>query len=299
MTGIQKRWPGVVGLLVGLACWAAPAVAQNCGLGAGDRALFTAEHMYGGQPTPGAILVRRGYVAQYDPANRVPRWVAWRAIATYRNRVRRSGRFASFRVDPNIPDNPVRDRDYNGLHQGGVGFARGHMAPYFIAGGDRNRTGVRAPSDAFDACTVFEINYMTNVAPQLHNRFNGSGGLWYKLETLERQTILPRGQELHIIAGTIFGPNPRRVGPDADIGVPDMFYRVLVTSSGVVPFLFTHGQQVGATGCRLDAQLTDCIVTVADIERVAGVDLFSGLSDEEERALEASDGRAVWRSLVQ
>src|SRR3546814_17228692 len=76
-----------------------------------------------------------------------------------------------------------------------------------ISGGDRNNNGKSAakttkghPADDIeDACTVFEFNYMSNIAPQLHSRFNGSGGLWYKLETRIRERVAGKGKSVHKI----------------------------------------------------------------------------------------------------
>jgi endonuclease G, mitochondrial len=192
----------------------------------------------------------------------------------------------------------VQDADYLGIYDNGRGYARGHLAPFFISGGDRNGDGEKAAKDYFDACTVFEINFMSNIAPQFHNRFNGSPGLWYRLETIERTRLMPSGRPFHVIAGTIFGPDPERVGPRGDIGVPDMFYRILVTEEGVVPFLFVHLRRLDPAGCELDAGLEACIVTIADIERLTGADFLHALGAEEEERLEIGDGPAIWRELT-
>lgn len=39
-------------------------------------------------------------------------------------------------------------------------------------------------------------------------------------------------------------------------------------------------------------------MAVADIERLTGADFFSGMSDNEESALESSDGRAIWQAIL-
>ncbi|MBO6544074.1 MAG: DNA/RNA non-specific endonuclease [Alphaproteobacteria bacterium] len=90
-------------------------------------------------------------------------------------------------------------------------YACGHLAPYFVFGGDGDSDGIDSEieedlkvEDIDDACTVFETNYMTNIAPQLHNSLNGLGGPWYKVETLVRD-LAKLGQEIHVLAGTIFG----------------------------------------------------------------------------------------------
>jgi len=82
---------------------------------------------------------------------------------------------------------PVEDEEYNGLFSS-KGYARGHIAPFKILGGDRDDDGDYAVygkgvmSDENDELTIFQGYYMTNIAPQHHKAINGPGGLWYKLE---------------------------------------------------------------------------------------------------------------------
>ena len=271
-----------------------------------DKSALVAEHLFGGAPSSGAILIRRGYVTEYDAARRVPRWAAWHAAPDYLDTPEREGRWKSFRTDPDV-GNPVRNGDYTGL-KAAFDYARGHIVPYFISGGDRDDDGQDAEietennlpiEDIDDACTVFEINYMSNVAPQLHGAFNGAGGLWFELETIVRTKLIGAVTPLRIIAGTIFGDaDIHKVGPDEDIHVPHMFYKIVIADSGVVPFLFIHKAQIGDKGCGLDAALETCIVKLADIEALTGLDFFAGLPDTDEALLEGTDGRAVWQVLL-
>lgn len=277
-------------------------------------------HVFGGLPTEGAVLVRRGYVAQYDAVHRVPRWVAWHAAPEFRNSVpARSGPWDDFHSDPDL-SSPIMDDDYKFWHGSEFNFARGHLAPYFIMGGDRDGDGNSAANaanqelDIDDACTVYEANYLSNVAPQFHSRFNGSGGLWNKLESKVRE-LVDAGKTFHIIAGTIFGELPtQHIGPltqitvagekktllkgPFDIGVPHMFFKLIIAEQGVVPFLFVHTDQIESLGCTLEAELEECISTVADVESLTGLDFFRGLNDAEEQALESSNAHQIWQELT-
>ena len=305
----MTRQAGIVAqaLLVVCLLAAGDALGQSCpALDENEKAALAAEHLFGGPPSPGAILIRRGYVTEYDATRRVPRWAAWHAAPEYLMPPKRKGRWARFRTDPDVA-NPVRKSHYNGLFAA-FDLARGHIVPYFIAGGDRDGDGQDAEietadnlpvEDIDDACTVFEVNYMSNIAPQLHGTFNGAGGLWYALETKVRKDIVGAGRPIHIIAGSVFGDAPvRRVGPDKDIHVPHMFYKILIGEAGAVAFLFTHEARIGPKGCALDAALESCIVTVGDIEAVTGLDFFADLGDEAEALIEDTDGRAVWQTLL-
>ena len=131
-------------------------------------------------------------------------------------------------------------------------YACGHLAPYFVFGGDGDSDGIDSEieedlkvEDIDDACTVFETNYMTNIAPQLHNSLNGSGGPWYKVETLVRE-LAKLGEEIHVLTCTVFGDapaklvgNPNDARPDT-IAVPHMFWKVIVRGNYAFGFLFEH-----------------------------------------------------------
>ncbi|NHK27108.1 DNA/RNA non-specific endonuclease [Parvularcula flava] len=264
-------------------------------------------HAFGGVPSDGPVLVRRAYVTEYDAAHRTPRWTAWHAAPSYRETPKREGRWSSFRSDPDVED-PVGTRDYVGQYASPDNFARGHLAPYYISGGDRDGDELLAAlasdrvtlSDPDDACAVYEINYMTNIAPQYHAAFNGTGdggqaGLWYQLET-EIRGLVDQGTELHLFAGTIYADAPQRVGPDQDIAVPDMFYKIIIQNEEAVAFLFAHRRRLSEDACALDAVLEDCITTIAEIERLTGLDFLAGLSDAREQRIENANGVAAWRS---
>lgn len=289
------------------------AAAQSCyDMSPAHEARSLSTHMFGGNPSDGGIMIRRAYVTEYNETYRVPRWAAWHAEQSYRaTPIRSEGSWGSFYRDTSV-DDPVVTRDYTGLYYGADNFARGHIVPYFISGGDRDFDGALAAGqdrierdDPYDACTVREVNYMTNITPQYHERFNGSPsgqgatpGLWYQLETIIRSEI-DAGEEFHIIAGTIFGEDDvQLVGRDGDIGVPDEFFKIVVTQHGPVGFLFSHRRQLHPEACDLDAQLVECIVPISIVEAATGLDFFTAFPDEMEAALEAVDGQTAWSQTV-
>ena len=290
-----------------LSCSPATAVAQPCpDLSPVDKTQLIEQHVFGGLPSEGDVLVRRGYVLSYDETHRVPRWAAWHAAPDYRSIPDRDvSRWGSFHEDPDLTD-PVEDDDYNGLYNSEDNFARGHIVPYYISGGDRDGDGQSAAdaegddlADLDDACTVFEIMYMSNIAPQYHYDFNGSGGLWYELETELRELIDDQGASFHIIAGSIFGEDDiQYVGPEDDrtIGVPDMFFKIVITDQGPIGFLFAHRRQLVPEACPLEAELVDCIVPISVIEATSGLDVFNAFAQLEDD-FESIEGRALWYTL--
>ena len=144
------------------------------------------------------IYIRKGYILSYNPETRTPDWVAYHIKPDYRKTPKREGRFSSFRNDPDI-DNEAKNSEYTGLFSS-EGYARGHLAPYGVMGGDRDGDGKYArDGDEDDKETIFQANYMSNIAPQQHKSFNGSPGLWWTLERwIQDVLITEQGKEVWV-----------------------------------------------------------------------------------------------------
>jgi endonuclease G len=257
------------------------------------------EHAFGGLPSDSSIFVRQGYILSYDAARRVPRWVAYHVKPDYRKTPSRKGAFKKFRTDPDV-SNPVKDSDYVGLFGSAQNYARGHLAPYAVMGGDRDGDGLlAADGDEDDKLTVFESNYMSNIAPQNHFNFNGSGGLWFKLERwLQDDVVEEGGHEVWVFAGCIFGEGEaEKVGPNTDIALPPMFYKIVVRQEQnedvprILAFLFPHQRSK-------HGDIEDFLVPVDVIESLTGLDFLSDLEDDIETWLEAQDTWDFWPGFL-
>ncbi len=235
-------------------------------------------HAYGGIPSDGAFIERQAYIIQFDSIHKTPRWVAYHVKPSYLDNPPREGQWGKFRDDPELT-NEATEKDYKGQFQTWRNYAKGHLAPYYISGGDRDNDGQDAEDgDADDAQTVFEIMYMSNMAPQHHDNFNGSGGLWYKLETYVRETLLKAQQkEVWVFAGCIYGQGVYdTIGKGVE--VPPMFFKIVITESvgkpKILAFLFPH--QIKKHG-----DIQDYLVSVNLIEAMTGLDFFPDLNDED------------------
>jgi len=256
------------------------------------------EHVFGGLPSDDSVFIRRGYVMSYDQTRRVPSWVAYHVKPDYLKTPPREGAFKTFRTDPDIT-NPVKKSEYNGL-LAQRGYARGHLAPYAIMGGDRDGDGELAKDgDDFDKQTVFQGNFMSNIAPQNHLDFNGSGGLWFKLERWVQDTaVKTHGHEVSVFAGCIFGVGTHeKVGPNKDIAVPAMFFKIVIRKrpSGeppkVLAFLFPHQRS-------RHGDIEDFLVSIDVVESLTGLDFLKDLDDEMENSLEDKDTRDFWTDFL-
>lgn len=268
------------------------------------------EHIYGGAPDNSELFERRAFVFAYDVNNLVPKWSAWQAIKAYRDTPKRKSIWDSFRTDPEL--DAVKDSDYHGWFDTDNNYARGHIVPYFISGGDRDHDGIDAENegdlrveDPDDACTVFEINAMSNIAPQYHNKFNGQPGVWWLLEADERQMV-DDGREFNIFAGTIFLPGipierigDRRKAPSTwKIGVPHGFFKLIIDTQRqeAIAFLFDHAGDLDK-GCNITDTTrlpSECIVLIEDLEKVSGLKFFTTLNHDKNARLRNSSNKTNW-----
>ena len=265
------------------------------------------EHIAGGQPDGSApVFVRQGYVVRYNSKYRIPDWCAYHVIPEYLKTPKRERRFKTFRTDPDI-ENPVVTDDYTGS-----GYARGHMAPYFIMGGDRDRNrrysnALIDDEDPHDDRTVFEANYMSNIAPQHQAALNGPGGPWYALETaIRKQLVGKKKMELNVFAGSIVRDADdyyilvNRKG-ETDIAVPDEFYQVIVYRDKATEryitaaFLFPHLDDREELP---SDDVLDYLVSVDEIEKRTGLDFLNQLSAAEQAETEGGSNLQFWRPLM-
>lgn len=280
---------------------------------------FVDEHIYEGMPGYDNIYIRQAYILSYNHEHRIPNWVAYHVKPGYTNTVPRYGIFNSFRVDKNIPK-PVKDQEYVGLYDAGEGYARGHLAPFNISGGDRDGDGLLGVADtnedgvvnaddmkdlelwefvedADEISRVYEINYLSNVVPQDHDGFNAGSGIWRKLERYVQNTIVEdQEKEVWVIAGTILGKGEmKKVGKNNNITVPPMFYKIVIRNDEegnplILAFLLPHHKVP-------HGDIENFLVSVDIIESLTGLDFFRELDDSIEDSLEAVDTWVNWRDF--
>ncbi|MFC2108261.1 DNA/RNA non-specific endonuclease [Candidatus Bipolaricaulota bacterium] len=166
------------------------------------------------------------------------------------------------------------------------GYDRGHLAPFKIAGGIRRGENLGRNSTFCDQA-LYEVNYMTNIAPQ-YPSFNQNGGLWYELESLIRERVAQGIDELWVLAGTIFWDGVvEMIGPELNVRVPQAFYKIVAwkpteTSTQALAFLFPH--QKARMG-----EIEHFLVSIDLLEALTGFDFFTSMQDASEIDLEAGN----------
>lgn len=152
----------------------------------------------------------RNYTVCYDPVRRCGVWSAFALHTCYRGDAGRSDRW---RIDPDLPA-AVQPDLANGSYRPSAGYARGHL----LASNDR--TVSRAANQ--------QTFYVTNVAPQWQNSFNG--GVWSALEADCWKNVC--ADTLYVVSGVCFAADTAAVTDRSGCrcAVPTHFYRVLLRS---------------------------------------------------------------------
>ncbi|MCD4652563.1 DNA/RNA non-specific endonuclease [bacterium] len=268
------------------------------------------EHLKAGNPEVKTVqvLVRNAYVIRYNELYGIPNWVGYHICPEYLNTPTRKSKFSRFRSDPAI-EYPVHSDDYLGLFRS-IGFARGHLAPYKILGGDRDDDGIvanyedKTQSDAEDELTVFQGNFMSNIAPQHHEAINGPGGLWFKVERwIQDEIVRDDKQDVWIYAGCIVydTKHMQKVGPQTDIVVPDMFYKIVYKYSGtsnvpdVLAFLFPHFKSKHDV---IQKEFKEYAVPVNYVESLTGLNFFSSVGEEDQERIESGVDYEPWKKYL-
>jgi endonuclease G, mitochondrial len=256
------------------------------------RAQTTSLHLTLGNPTNATsdtsqetnyLIERPQYALAYIRADGIPRWVAWRLVASD---IGPAPRCNCFSADQSLPAgwNRVVTGDYTNS-----GYDRGHMT----ASEDRTAT------DADNEATFL----MTNVIPQSPQNNRGP---WARLEDTGR-TIAQAGNEVYIVSGPVGTLGTLAAGT---LRIPAATWKgMLVLPDGQDdPARVTTATRVIAI--RISNDKADTSVQQSDpwetyrttidaLEAEAGVDLFSAVPAAIQRVIEArQDTGPISRTLT-
>jgi endonuclease G len=243
--------------------------------GTGRLATGDKTFVYGGAPrlaglaagTPLRLLSNTGYVVGYHEARGNPAWAAYRIRDV-----------AEIPTPAPRPDNFDMDRrtvarvspaDYMGS-----GYDRGHLAPnYAIA----SRYGAQAQAETF---------LMSNITPQRHAL---NAGLWKGLEMKIATSYPARYGEVWVLAGPVFGEQPEKLRNG--VWVPDAFFMIIVDEhEGKLRTLAVIVPQDPPS----NADWSEYLTTVSEIERRTRLDFFHELDDVAERQIEQQLASRMW-----
>ena len=215
---------------------------------------------------PEQIIKRTCYTVSYNKSTKVPNWVAWHLVKShcYGNNQRTN---LLFEEDSDVPYPRATDNDYYNSR-----YDRGHMCP--------------AGDNKWDKEAIRETFLFTNICPQNHGLNKDS---WNDLEKQCRSWAKEYGS-IDIVCGPIFYGNTH----DKTIGrnkvcVPDGFFKVVLCRKGnpkAIGFIYKNrgGRQ----------SMSDCALTVDEVEKITGIDFFPALDDGVENRIEAQARLKDW-----
>jgi endonuclease G len=203
------------------------------------------------------LLCRPGYVAIHDDKKLVPEFVAW--VLTAEKAIGCLPRRDAFAPDPDLqPGHRAELADYKGH----PGYDRGHFAPN---------------SDfAWDADVQRQSFYLSNMSPQVSHLNQWQ---WENLEAATRAWALQH-EALIVMDGPIWGKTPKTFGDD-HVAIPQAYWKVVVDPAKNEALAFIMTNEPIPKG-----DLAPFMVSVADVEKQAGLELPLPLSISKSKAAE-------------
>ena len=224
----------------------------------------------GAAPDDIAVLNKKGFVIGYSPSLRHPVWVAYKAhpVRGAALPLRPSG----FKPDPEARNSP-QHKEY-----AKSGYNRGHMAPNRAIA---TRYGKEAQAQTF---------LTSNICPQ---RAALNQGPWCDLEFRISELWPGCYGDVWVIAGAITAPGGKRL--PSGVSIPTAFYQIVVAQerARLRAFAVYMPQNI-----RRRAYSRATLVSIDEVERLAGFDFLAGLADEAEKAVESATPTRLWPAGV-
>ena len=184
------------------------------------------------------------FAVLHSGVTRTPLWSATRLTAAEIRAAARTERNDDFHAESRLSrERRAELKDYK--HSG---YDRGHM------------TENSAIADQDDEEQAFSL---ANIVPQ--NR-NSNRGLWERIERATRSLVLRDG-ELFVVTGSIFDAAPMKVG--GRVSVPASLWKAIYSPRGGWAACYVAPNAAGKTWRG---------VSIAELERMTGINAFPGLS---------------------
>ncbi len=235
---------------------------------------------------------QRNYTILYDEDLYAALWVAYPLCLSHTS----SGREETWGYDPRVPKS-----SQTSVKAGyGASQPTSNYPKNFYARGHQIPNADRSAVPEMQAQTY----YSTNMTPQLQNGFNGN--IWAKLEEAVRMEI-PVSDTLYVVTGAVFEKhgaeeNVKTIMNKNDsktLPVPNYYWKALlkvqrsgdsIVDASAIGFWLPHDDLKGHS-------YTEYTVSVDQIEKWTGFDLFPSVPDNLEPSAEAVDSWQYFRSF--
>ncbi len=204
------------------------------------------------------IIIYTGFTVSYNTSTLIPNWVAYELTAEEVNgQFPRKGQFGQ---DFSFKGRQAIREDYSNS-----GWDKGHMCP--------------AADLKWSETTMYESFYLTNICPQDHE-LNSTD--WLTLEKLVRQWANKYGK-IYVICGPIITDNKYGTIGGNKVVVPDAFFKAVLTVENNVFNTIAFVMQNNSTHHKIQ----DYAISVNDLEKIIGIDLFCSIDDRYEEMVES------------
>jgi endonuclease G len=208
------------------------------------------------------IIHHEGYSLSYNSSYVQPSWVAYKVVKSQFNRDEVKGKY--------IPDPQVNTRSADKKDYREGGYIMAQFVNYF---------DVKQIPGA-----VAETFYLTNITPMKLAYYNH---IWLKTEELIRLWT-DDTDGLYVVCGPILSDAPFPTIGDDNVSVPKRYYKAVYDPKNqkAIGFIFKNGMSSG--------KLNSYAVSIDEIEKESGIDLFPSLADELEKKIEATLDLSKW-----
>ena len=218
------------------------------------------------QPTD-TILSYTGFTVSYNTDQLIPNWVAYELTAEELDGD--VPRAKSFSMDLSYNGRQAMREDYSN-----TGWDKGHMAP--------------SADMKWSLTAMTESFYLTNICPQ-NPDLNGRD--WHILENRVRDWARRYGR-VWVVCGPLVSDNHYGTIGERQVTVPDGFFKAVLRQESdgtycAIAFFFENSS--------IRQPLKDAVITVDDLEVLAGYDLFPNLDDSIEEVVESTASWEAWR----
>ncbi len=217
------------------------------------------------------LINYNGFTVSYNSKAKIPYWVAY-TLEKYETHGKSTREGIRFRADNSLPYPQAEDNDYRNS-----GWTRGHMAP--------------AADFKWSDEAIGDTFYLTNCCPQ---SVALNEGMWNTLENKTRK-YAAKYERVHIITGPVIGKKIHGTIGYGEVVVPDAFFKALLIHDGreyhSIAFIMKNSKTEEEN---TDDNMQRCAMSVNDLEKRIGYDLFAALDDTIEEDVEERCKFSMW-----
>ncbi len=209
------------------------------------------------------IIHHEAFSMSYNSSYVLPSWVAYKITKSQVNKEEKIK--IKYKTDPLIKSKAADKKDYKGS-----GYLSAQLVNYLDV-----KSSKKAVNESF---------YLSNIVPMKLAFYNH---IWLKLEDMTRAWCA-ESEEIYIITGPILTDAPFPTFGESKISLPTRYYKVLYDPSNerAVAFIFRNGMSSGT--------IKSFAVTIDEIEKETGIDMFPELDDETENDIEGQLMLGLW-----